>query len=338
MRERRIVISEQDVQSPARLCEQRVAPGVRMIFEADRVVDRASSGSHETLVIDNAYFGRMMMIDDAVALSSADEFIYHEMMSHVPLLAHGQVERVLIVGGRDCGLAEEVLKHHGVRTLVQVDADPSIVKLAQSYFAGINASVFQDERFQLRDVNGIEFVTSTDELFDLILVDLTEPGGTSPTPLTEAFFRSVRGCLKSGGLVVARLAIPFLQPLAFSSAMSRLSAVFPVASAYLVPVPSVFGGPVAIGWASNVLEPGQPGPDVLAARFVSAGIETFYYTPEVHRASFALPRHIKHAVSAAAKYDQEDSRPVLGPAQSTAREALQATGSQERRSIGTETS
>ena len=305
MREHRIVISAPEKQNAARLCEQRVAPGVRVIFEADRVIDNVQNPGHEALVIDNAYFGRMMLIGDAVASSSADEFIYHEMMSHVPLLAHGQVESVLIVGGRDCGLAEEVLKHHGVRTLVQVDADPSIVNLARTYFAGINASVFHDDRFQLRDVNGIEFVASTDERFDLILVDLTDPGGTSPSPLTEDFFRTARGCLKSGGLMVARLAIPFLQPLAFSSSMSRLAAVFPVVSAYLVPVPSVFGGPVAIGWASNVLEPGQPAADVLSARFTSAGIETFYYTPEVHRAAFALPRYIRHAVSAAAKYDQQ---------------------------------
>jgi len=305
MRDRRIVISEPDQQNAARLCEQRVAPGVRVIFEADRVIDNVQNPDHEALVIDNAYFGRMMLIDDAVALSSADEFIYHEMMSHVPLLAHGQVASGLIVGGRDCGLAEEVLKHHGVRSLVQVDADPSIVNLARTYFAGINASVFQDERFQLRDVNGIEFAASTHERFDLILVDVTDPGGTSPSLLTEDFFRTARGCLKRGGLMVARLAIPFLQPLAFSSSMSRLAAVFPLVSAYLVPVPSVFGGPVAIGWASNVLDPGQPAPDVLSARFAGAGIETFYYTPEVHRAAFALPRYIRHAVSAAAKYDQQ---------------------------------
>jgi spermidine synthase len=306
MRERRIVMSGQDVRNAAGRCEQRVAPGVRVTFEADRVLERARVAGQEALVIDNAYFGRMLMIDDAVASSSADEFIYHEMLSHVPVLAHGQVESVLIVGGRDCGLAEEVLKHRGIRTLVQVDADPSIVTLARSYFAGINASVFRDDRFQLRDVDGAGFVASTDERFDLILVDSADPGGTSPSPLTEDFFRGARGCLKPGGLVVARLAIPFLQPLAFSSAMSRLSAVFPVASAYLVPVPSVLGGPVAIGWASNVLDPDQPGSDVLAARFASAGIETFYYTAEIHRASFALPRYIKHAVSAAAKYDQED--------------------------------
>lgn len=282
---------------------QRVAPGVRVTFEAERVIDRVKSAAHETVVIDNASFGRTIMIDGAVRTSNADEFIYHEMMSHVPMLAHGDVERVLIVGGADCGLAEEVLKHHGVRTLVQVEADPLMVKLARSYFAGISDRAFNDGRFELRSANGSEFVASTEERFDLILVALADPGGTTLSPLTEEFLRDARGCLRSGGLLVARLAVPFLHPLEFSAAVNRLSGAFSFVAPYLVPVPSIFGGPVAIGWASNILGPDTPGLDVLAARFADARIETHYYTPEVHRASFALPRYIKDAVSVATRPD-----------------------------------
>ena len=105
------------------------------------------------------------------------------------------VERVLIVGGGDCGLAEEVLKHQGVRSLVQVEANPLLVKLARVHFTGINATAFNDGRFQLRSVDGSEFVASTAERFDLILVDLADPGGTSLSLLTERFFRDARGCL-----------------------------------------------------------------------------------------------------------------------------------------------
>jgi len=320
LRQQPIMFSEYDDHRmrSASSFEQRVAPGVRVTFEADRVIDRVKSAAHETLVIDNARFGHMMMIDGAVRLSSADEFVIHEMMSHVPLLAHGHVERVLIVGGGDCGLAEEVLKHQDVRALVQVESDPLIVKLARAYFAGINTSVFSDSRFQLHIADGAEFVASTEERFDLILVDLAEPGCTSLSPLSESFFRNARGCLRSGGLLITRLGVPFLEPLAFPAAMKRLSSVFAEVAPYLVPVPSIFGGPVAIGWASNVLRSDAPGPDVLAARFADAGIQTHYYTPEVHRSSFVLPRYIGEAVSAATRPDDYFKRPIREHAQPSA--------------------
>ena len=112
---------DQNRSRPAGTFEQQVAPGVHVTYEADRIVDRVKNGANETLVIDNAHFGRLLLVDGVLRSSSADEFIGHEMMSHVPLLAHGGAERVLIVGGADFGLAEEVLKHRSVRKLVRLN-------------------------------------------------------------------------------------------------------------------------------------------------------------------------------------------------------------------------
>jgi len=299
--------------------EQRVAPGVRLSFDAGRIVDRVKNAAHETLVFEHARFGRMMLIDGTVRSSSADEFILHEMMSHVPMLAHGRVERVLILGGADGALAEEVLKHRGVHTVVQVHADPLTSELARLYFGGVNAAAFSDARFQLRVVVPARFLATTDERFDLILVDLPIEGNASVSALSESLFRNARGCLKTGGLVIARLGVPFLQPLAFFAEIKHLSAVFSTVTAYLVPVPSIFGGPVAIGWGSNVVNPGAPGHEALAARFVDAGIDTHYYTPEVHRASFALPRYIKEAVNAATHPREEDGLELMSRVQTIAR-------------------
>lgn len=308
MQMRSHVMSERDEHRPgiAGVFAQQVAPGVHVTFEADRIVDRVRNGASETLVIDNEYFGRLLMVDGALRSSSADEFIYHEMMSHLPLLAHGRAERVLIVGGADFGLAEEVLRHHGVRVLVQVEPDHLTSKLARSYFTGVNAPVFEDARFELRTVDGARFLATTDERFDVILVDLPDPVGMRVSALTQEFFRSARGCLASGGLLITRLGVPFLQPLAFSVAMKRLAAVFPVVSAYLVPIPSTFGGPVVVGWASNVLSPDESVLEVLAARFADACISTHYYNPEVHRASFAMPQYLRNAISTATRPDEEE--------------------------------
>lgn len=286
--------------------EQPIAPGIHVTYEADRIVDRVRNGAGESLVIDNAHFGRLLMVDGALRSSSADEFIYHEMMSHLPLLAHGRAERVLIVGGADFGLAEEVLKHRGVRTLVQVEPDRLTSKLARAYLGGVNAPVFEDSRFELRAIEGAGFLATTDERFDVILVDMPEPGGMRVSGLTREFFRHARGCLAPGGLLITRLGVPFLEPLAFSAAMRHQAAAFPVVSAYLVPMPSTFGGPVAMGWASNSLSPDAPVLEVLAARFADAYLGTHYYTPELHRASFALPQYLRNAISAATRPDEDE--------------------------------
>jgi spermidine synthase len=268
------------------------------------VLHHVKSFEHEKLVIENAHFGRMMMIDGVVQLSAVDEFIYHEMMSHVPLLAHGRVERVLIVGGGDCGLAEEVLKHRSVRRVLQVESDPQLVRLARTYLGKVNESVFHDARFQLRIADGADFVTSTDERFDLVLVSSRALNGPMAT---EAFYRDARGCLRPGGLLLTRLDGPYVEPLRFSAAMKNLATLFPVASCYLVSVPSVLGGPVAVGWASSVLRPDALPVTELVRRYEAASIDMRYYTPELHQASFALPRFLEDAVDVATRGDQTPS-------------------------------
>lgn len=302
------------------LFKQMVAPGVHVTFEAERLLYQVKSTAHEKRIIDNAHFGRMMMIDGAVQFSSADAFIYHEMMSHVALLAHGDVERVLIVGGGDGGLAAEVLKHQIVRRLVQVESDPQVVRLAGAYFAGMNASAFSDGRFHLHIGDGAGFVATTDERFDLILVASTGSSGVSLPLFSEAFYRHARGCLKPGGLLIAHLGVPFLQALAFPAALKRLATVFPEVSCYLVPVPCLFGGPLAFGWASSALSADSAQLDVLIARYIAARLETRYYTPEVHRAAFALPRYLKDALLAATRPHEENPS---GDARSARREESQ---------------
>ena len=315
MRAQAISEHEESRSRPAGEFSQQVAPGVHIILEADRIVDRSKNGTHEALVIDHAHFGRLMMVDGALRSSSADEFIYHEMMSHVSLLAHGRAGRVLIVGGADFGLAEEVLKHRTVQKLVQVEPDLPTLKLARLHFGGVNAPVFDDPRFELRTVDGAKFVATTEQRFDVVLVDIREHAGMTGSRLTQEFFRNARGCLASGGLLLVRLGVPFLDPLAFSAGIKRLAAVFPEVSAYLVTVPSLYGGPVAIGWASSVLSPEAMTTSVLATRFADAAVGTHYYTPEVHRAAFAMPQYLKNAVSAATRpFEEEKVVRPLAPA------------------------
>jgi spermidine synthase len=284
--------------------ETRVAPGVRVAFAAERVLYQVKSAAHEKLVIQNPQFGRMMMIDGIVQLNSADQFIHQEMLSHVPLLTHGRVERVLILGGGGSALAEEVLKHGGVRRVLQVESDPHVVRITRTYFDGANVTADRDARFQIRIADAAKFVSATNERFDVILLDIRKPRGARGPMFGDSFYRSARGCLRSGGLLVAQLGVPFLQQASFAASIGRLAALFPIVSCYLVPVPSVFGGPLALGWASSTLSPHSIGADELATRFAAANIGTRYYTPEIHRAAFVLPRYVQEAVDTATRPEQ----------------------------------
>lgn len=270
---------------------ETLIPGMRFELEASRVLERRKTGHQDLVVFENELFGRVLVLDGAVQVASADEFVYHEMMAHVPLLAHGQAKDVLIIGGGDCGLAEEVLKHPSVERLIQVEIDPEVTELARKYFAEFNAPVFTDARFRLQIGDGARYVADTAERFDVVLVDSTDPVGPGKVLFTEEFYRNVRRCLKPGGVLVTQSSNPFVQKQEFAEAMRALASAFPIATCYLIAVPTYTCGHLALGWASEQLEPDVPVQE-LARRADAIGLETRYYTPEVHRAAFALPRYV----------------------------------------------
>lgn len=265
--------------------------GVSVSYDVDEVLHEDPTGHHRLTLIRNRPFGKLLMLDGAVQVTSADEFIYHEMMAHVPLMAHAGPARVLIVGGGDCGLAEEVLKHRRVRSLTQIEIDASVVDFAREHFAEFNAPVFADPRFHLQIADGAAFAATTDQRFDVILVDSTDPSGPGAVLFTSEFYGNLRRILNPGGIVVTQNGVPFLQPGEFKTAMGALASVFEIVRCYVVAVPIYFGGHMTLGWSSNSRMPLDVPEEVLAER--AAGLDTRYYTPAVHRAAFALPRFIE---------------------------------------------
>lgn len=267
--------------------------GARLSFEVARVLHHEKTAQHELDLIENPLFGKVLMLDGATQVTTADEFIYHEMMAHVPILGHGNARDVLIIGGGDCGLAEEVLKHPGVGSLLQIEIDASVVDFARTHFADFNAPAFADPRFRIEIADGAVFAATTERRFDVILVDSTDPVGPGAVLFTEAFYGDLKRCLKPGGIVVTQSSVPFIQRNEFKTAMRNLARAFPVASCYVIAVPTYYGGHMALGWASADRKPRDAGLDNLMIR--AEGLATRYYTPEVHLAAFALPRYIAQA-------------------------------------------
>src|SRR5215469_14485495 len=151
--------------------------GFRMSYRVERVLYETQTDHQHLVLFENRLFGKVLMLDGATQVTTRDEFIYHEMMTHVPILAHGKAREVLIVGGGDCGIAEEVLKHKAVERLTQVEIDASVVEFSKEHFPEFTGPVLADPRFDLIIDDGMNFVQKTDRRFDVIIVDSTDPQG-----------------------------------------------------------------------------------------------------------------------------------------------------------------
>lgn len=271
-------------------------PGVQVSYGCERILYQEKTEHQDLVLFSNPVFGKILMLDGVTQVTTADEFIYHEMMSHVPIIAHGAARSVLIVGGGDCGLAEEVLKHRTVDKLVQVEIDASVVEFSKEHFADFNQGVIDDPRFELVIADGMKFAAETERRFDVVIVDSTDPHGPGAVLFSEAFYRNVHRMLTPGGVLVTQNGVPFLQRDELVTSIERFSRIFKDAAAYIAAIPTYFGGHMTLGWATD--NPGlrRQAATVLEERFDAAGFQTRYYTPDVHAAAFALPRFILDAV------------------------------------------
>lgn len=276
--------------------------GFRMSYRADRVLYEQRTQHQDLVLFENKQFGTMLMLDGATQVTTRDEFIYHEMMSHVPILAHGAASRVLIVGGGDCGIAEEVLKHKSVKGLTQVEIDPDVITFAKQHFPEFTRPVFADKRFDSVIDDGMTFVAETKQRFDVIIVDSTDPQGPGAVLFTQAFYKACKRCLAPGGVMVTQNGVPFLQPDELVSSVRLFKSLFADAACYLAAIPTYVGGQMAMGWAAKDKTLRQHDAKTIAKRYKKAGsFQTKYWTPEVHVAAFALPRFIAEHVEKAKK-------------------------------------
>ena len=274
--------------------------GFRVSYKVQRVLYEMKTDHQDLVLFENPYFGKMLMLDGATQVTTADEFVYHEMMSHVPILAHGRAADVLIVGGGDCGIAEEVLKHKSVARLTQVEIDASVVEFSKEHFPEFTGPVLSDKRFDLVIDDGMTFVAETDRRFDVVIVDSTDPQGPGAVLFTEKFYAGVKRCLKPGGVMVTQNGVPFFQPEELSSSVSKFRKLFADGGCYIAAIPTYVGGHLAMGWASDDKSLRDVPVETLTQRYEAAGsFSTRYWTPEVHRAAFALPRFIRDHVDAA---------------------------------------
>ncbi len=276
-----------------RWVEETLHDDLHIKLKADRVLYDSKTEHQRLVLFENATFGRALALDDVLQTTEADEFIYHEMLAHVPILAHGTARRVLILGGGDGGMLEEVLKHRGVEQVTMVDIDDTVVELSKQHLRTICGDAFEDPRGELVIADAAAFVKDCDQSYDVVIVDSTDPIGPGEALFTQGFYADCKSCLAEGGVLVTQNGVPFLQSGELAGTLACLRPLFADTTCYLATVPTYVGGPMAFGWASDDSALRETPLETLRNRFANAAIETRYYTPEVHQAAFVLPPYIR---------------------------------------------
>jgi len=256
-------------------------------------------------IFDTVANGRVMTLDDIVQITTRDESAYAEMLTHLPLLEHGRARRVMIVGGGDLSIADEALKHKGVKEVVLVDIDGDVVELCRKHFSTINARAFRDKRLKVEIADAFEYLGRKESKgrFDLIIADRPDPVGPGKALFGETFYDRVKNALKPGGFATFQTGVPFYQPDEITEALKELRGFFPQSGLYLSVVPTYIGGFMALSWACNgKTKLGTPqGIRRAGAAFKRAKLKTDYYNPQIHAAAFALPEWIARLVPKAKK-------------------------------------
>ena len=241
-----------------------------------------------------------MVLDGIVQTTEGDEFIYHEMLAHVPLFAHGgSARRVLIVGGGDGGMLREVVRHRDVERVVQVEVDAGVIETCREYLPNHSAGAFDDPRVEVVIADGARFVAETAERFDVVICDSTDPEGPGTALFSPTFYSGCRRSLAPGGVLVTQNGVAFLQPEVAGATAPELARRFRDWHFFSAAVPTYAGGIMLFGWATEDASLRAVAVETLRERHAASGIRTRYYNPEVHVASFALPEYVRELVGKA---------------------------------------
>lgn len=271
---------------------ERIAAGVFTSYEG-RLVHRSRSAYQTIEVYENESFGRMLMLDGLAQTSQRDELFYHEMLVHVPLLIHPEPKRVLIVGGGDGGALRRVLEHPSVVQAVMVEIDERVTDVSREWLPGISAGSFDDPRSDVRYGDGAAFVRETEDTFDVVIVDSSDPIGPGVVLFTTEFYGAVKQRLTPGGLLCAQSGSPLFQRDELHRQHAEAASTFADVRLYLGVVP-IYPGTL---WSylvagDRVVVDGAEAGNRARARSLSCR----YWTPEVHAAAFALPRLVRGAL------------------------------------------
>ena len=263
--------------------EETLWPDWRQRIKVERVLHRERTAHQDLILFESPRWGRVLALDGVVQTTTADEFVYHEMLVHVPLVAHGAAQDVLIIGGGDGGCLREALRHEALRRVLQVEIDEAVITFSRRWLPSLSAGAFDAPRARVEIADGARFVAETTERFDVVIVDSTDPEGPAAVLFGERFYRDCRRILRPGGILATQCGNPVMRPDELETTQARQRAAgFAHVDYYFAAVPTYVGGSMALGFATDrtVTPHAVRGPAPPGLR---------YWTAAVHEAAFAHP-------------------------------------------------
>ncbi|RNC62962.1 MAG: Polyamine aminopropyltransferase [Candidatus Dichloromethanomonas elyunquensis] len=269
---------------------------VRFSIKVDKHLFSGQSEFQRIDVFQAKEFGTFFTLDGLMMVTEKDEFIYHDMIVHVPMATNLQIKNVLVIGGGDGGTVRELTRYNTVENIDMVEIDKLVVDVCREFLA-LTACKLDDPRVHLYYEDGLRFVRSKENLYDLIIVDSTDPFGPGEGLFTKEFYGNCFKALKEDGILVNQHESPYYVGYAKSMqrAHQRIREFFPVCRVYQAHIPTYPSGHWLFGFASKTLDPLT---NVDAEAWNELGINTQYYNTEIHQGCFALPNYVKQLLAA----------------------------------------
>jgi len=258
-----------------------------------RVLEKFRSPFQDVEVHDSKPFGKLFRLDGYFMTSEKDEFFYHENLVHMAALAHSAPRHALIVGGGDGGSAEELLKHPSIERVTVAEIDASVVDISRKHLTSVHRGSLDDARVDVRIEDGFAFVRNARDRFDLIVLDLTDPGGPSTPLYTVDFYGACAARLAEGGAMTLHIASPVAHPDRIRAGLVALRQVFPIVRPYLASIP-LYGGLWMMACCSATLDPAALEASDIDDRIAERRLSDLQlYNGAMHRAALALPNFVR---------------------------------------------
>lgn len=264
---------------------------VKLSFRIERQLFSAQSEYQRIDVLDSTEFGKIIVVDGDLTLTEKDEFIYHEMITHVPMAVHPCVRKVLVIGGGDGGVVRELIKYDEIESIDVVEIDPLLVEICRKYIPEITCSL-NDDRVTIYHEDGLRFIRSKSNEYDLIIIDSPNPFGSGEGLFTKEFYGNCYNALHEDGIMINQNESPFYEEEAFQCQRmhKRILESFPISRVYQAHLPSYPSGHWLFGFASKKYHPID---DLDGVAWKLKGIDTRYYVPRLHAGVFMLPAYVE---------------------------------------------
>lgn len=267
---------------------------VKTSIRVDKQLYSGKSEFQRIDVFETQEFGKMIVLDGEIIFSEEDEFVYNEMVVHVPMAVHPDVKDVLIIGGGDGGVARTLVEYPEIRQIEVVEPDELFVEVSRQFFPE-TATGFDDPRVHITYMDGLRFLRHVEDRYDLIINDSTDPFGHTEGLFTKEFYGSCYRALHEDGIMVYQHGSPFYDEdeEAFRAMHRKVYQSFPISRVYQANIPTCPAGYWMFGFASRKYHPLR---DLNAARWNARGIQTWYYTTNLHRGAFMLPKYVEDLI------------------------------------------